>query len=242
MCWTRRKTASITTGMGRTEACKTFSRRRARAPLSPLRCRRPAIPKKPLAHVLRAPPSQVQSLAEEKQRAEAEAEQRASMLRVHQVQLVERAQERAAAAQALVTAAQEAAGWAEGDAKLRLTELLRQLEEHAAEAQLFAAQQEREVAVTQHSRGPAGGRALAGAADSDAALDDVAGVAPARRAGDADLEEELMEAMGAGQSFSERAKWIPLRLNLDERRLLRLLEASGAADANLNAQRMCGER
>ncbi len=53
-----------------------------------------------------------------------------------------------------------------------------------------------------------------------------------------ELENGLSAATGSAR-LAERAKYIPLRLNPDERRLLRLLEVGGHARRCLQRSKLC---
>lgn len=162
------------------------------------------------------------------------------MLLVHQDQLVEHARERARASASLVAEARRALEESQGSSTAAaLQQLLSRLEEDAEEAHLFAEQQARDALVLRKQQGASKAARedaqLAGDAAGGNGHVEENGAAGGREQGDAlggtqdELEEEMMQAMGV-RSFAERAKYIPLRLSLEQRRLLRLLEVRPRAD------------
>ncbi|CAG9466202.1 unnamed protein product [Pedinophyceae sp. YPF-701] len=170
-----------------------------------------------------------------RERAEAEAQHKAQMLRVAQQQIAEWAQERSRDAAELAEVSRELrdglqASTADPALMTLIEKLVEGLQHAASDAGAVADQQREDVAA-------AGGAGLRGEEDGKAGGMEVEGVVEGNGNGaaehdedsdlDAELEAELAEGGDVGAvSFAERARWIPLRLNMDERRLLRLLEGA----------------
>eukprot|EP00195_Chlamydomonas_chlamydogama_P017300 CAMPEP_0202908130 /NCGR_PEP_ID=MMETSP1392-20130828/44986_1 /ASSEMBLY_ACC=CAM_ASM_000868 /TAXON_ID=225041 /ORGANISM="Chlamydomonas chlamydogama, Strain SAG 11-48b" /LENGTH=653 /DNA_ID=CAMNT_0049597303 /DNA_START=132 /DNA_END=2093 /DNA_ORIENTATION=+ len=175
-----------------------------------------------------------------KARAEADAQDKANRLRVAQEQLAEYAAQKekdaadllqqADAVQQIISSALQK-GALSPDLLQSVEQLRVKVSEYAAEASAFAAQQKADVETLKRSSHqadlPAGNmdadmkraREGAEAEGDDSAADD------GQPTASTSMEDAPM-ANGAVVNFKERARYIPLRLTQDERRLLRLLEAA----------------
>ena len=170
----------------------------------------------------------------EKQQLQANLEDKDRRLEVAQEQLVEYAEQRSSDVAAILGQAEALAGLAaEGGAGVAEAagELRRMLADAATEASAFAAQQKRDLEKS--GLGPKTGNGLRNAAHVRSASD----------VPDPKRQREAMEEFGEGNGmqasmsasdvehmgsadFTDRAKYIPLRLDLRERLLLRLLEGA----------------
>jgi len=182
-------------------------------------------------------------------RAEADCEDKSRRLAVATEQLAEYAGAKRTEAAGLASKAEalvEAVAGGEPAAVAAVARALQaMLGEAAAEAEAFATQARRDADRHTAAAAPAAPALEAGAAAADGAAappadEPMASDSPrekrAREVGDAPTTEAehigqtngaKMQAQGGTRSvMSERAKWIPLRLDLKERKLLRLLEAA----------------
>lgn len=170
-----------------------------------------------------------------RQKAEADALDKTNRLRVAQEQLAEYAVDKAKDAEAVFELAEGLSGAVAGGSTdlaalhSQLQLLREKLSEAAAEAKAFAAQQKADVESLKRS-------------SQQAELAPQQDVAEPKRARESDPEVEFEDQEeGTTESpsrpmelsptathlgFTERAKYIPIRLNQEERRLLRLLEAA----------------
>ncbi|GLC41087.1 hypothetical protein PLESTB_000944400 [Pleodorina starrii] len=182
-------------------------------------------------------------------KAEAEAQDCANRLRVAQEQLAEYAEQKSVDSQGLVQEAerlkevlgqlaqQQGSTAADFQQVAQLFNgLLEKITDAATEARAFAAQQASDLATLKRSSGQGD---LRGDVDMKRARDDSASTSEAGDEGVAEEdggEEDSGEpvrgsiashaAGAASTSFAERARYIPVRLSQDERKLLRLLESA----------------
>lgn len=174
-------------------------------------------------------------------RAEAEAQDKSDRLRVAQEQLAEYAEQKEKDAEGLFENAQsveqslhqfseqlQSKGLDASTILQQMQQLKQRIADAASEAQAFAAQQkadvERSKRSSQQADLPSEGLDVEMKRPRESMEEDP------QEADDAEELEavvpDLLPSSTAHLNFTERAKYIPIRLSLDERRFLRLLEAA----------------